>query len=82
MHFSLSTRAYVKILLHCCKYPHRSVNGVVVGAVSTKKDQCVHIQDAIPLFHLTLGLAPMLEVALSQVRKSVATTPYVVWTPT
>lgn len=67
MQFSLSAKAYAKIVLHCCKYPHRSVNGVVVGTVSTKKDHAVLIQDAIPLFHLSLGLAPMLEVALSQV---------------
>ncbi|KAL5466843.1 hypothetical protein EMCRGX_G030994 [Ephydatia muelleri] len=73
MHFSLSAKAYAKIVLHCCKYPHRSVNGVVVGVVSTKKDQGVQIQDAIPLFHLNLALAPMLEVALSQVETYVTT---------
>lgn len=66
MPFSLSLKAYSKIVLHCCKYPHKAVNGVVIGSVS-KKDQSVQIQDAIPLFHLGLGLAPMLEVALAQV---------------
>lgn len=66
MPFSITLKAYSKIILHCCKYPHRAVNGVVIGFVSAK-DHVVHIQDAIPLFHLSLGLAPMLEVALSQV---------------
>ena len=66
MPFTISPRAYGKMLLHCCKYPDKAVNGVVVGAVS-KKDQSVQIQDAIPLFHLGLGLAPMMEVALTQV---------------
>ena len=67
MPFSLSLKAYSKIVLHCCKYPHKAVNGVVIGSIS-KKDQSVQIQDAIPLFHLGLGLAPMLEVALAQVQ--------------
>lgn len=66
MPFSLSLKAYAKIVLHCCKYPHKAVNGVVIGSIS-KKDQSVQIQDAIPLFHIGLGLAPMLEVALAQV---------------
>ena len=66
MPFSISLKAYSKIILHCCKYPDKAVNGVVIGSVS-KKDQSVQIQDAIPMFHLGLGLAPMLEVALTQV---------------
>ena len=66
MPFSISLKAYSKIILHCCKYPHKAVNGVVIGSVS-KKDQSVQIQDSIPLFHIGLGLAPMLEVALTQV---------------
>ena len=66
MPFSVSAKAHAKIVLHCCKYSHKAVNGVLIGSVS-KKDQTVQIQDAIPLFHLSLGLSPMLQVALTQV---------------
>ncbi len=66
MSYTVSLKAYSKILLHCAKYPHKAVNGVVIGSVS-KETQSVQIQDAIPLFHLGIGLAPMLEVALTQV---------------
>ncbi len=66
MSYTVSLKAYSKIILHCAKYPHKAVNGVVIGSVS-KETQSVQIQDAIPLFHLGIGLAPMLEVALTQV---------------
>jgi hypothetical protein len=66
--FSISAKAYAKILLHCCKYPHKAVNGVVIGTFSDKDQGAgVLIQDAVPLFHQNLSLAPMLEVALRQV---------------
>ncbi len=64
--YNITERAYAKIILHCCKYPHLTVNGVVIGSIS-KESQTVQIQDAIPLFHSGIGLAPMLEVALTQV---------------
>lgn len=53
----------LKVLLHCSKYPHASVNGVLLGRTS-KGSNSVEITDAIPLFHTCLTLAPMLEVAL------------------
>ena len=28
--FTLSLKAYAKIVLHCCKYPNKAVNGVVI----------------------------------------------------
>lgn len=66
--FQISAKAYAKIVLHCCKYPHRAVNGVVIGLFSDKDQGTgVLIQDAVPLFHQNLSLAPMLEVALRQV---------------
>ena len=64
--YSVSLKAYSKIILHCCKYRHLAVNGVVIGSIS-KETQTVQIQDAIPLFHSGIGLAPMLEVSLMQV---------------
>ena len=66
MKFTVSVKAYSKILLHACKYPHKAVNGILIsGSVGSPNE--VVIVDAIPLFHQCLGLAPMLEVALAQV---------------
>lgn len=65
---SVSTRAYCKLILHAAKYPHRAVNGVLLAEKNKGKEpKSVKFVDAIPLFHLTLGLAPMLEVALTQI---------------
>ena len=72
MSYTISLKAYSKIILHCSKYPHKAVNGVVIGSVS-KETQTVQIQDSVPLFHLGIGLAPMLEVALTQVSIRVLT---------
>ena len=66
--YSMSLKAYSKIVLHCCKYRNVAVNGVVIGSIS-KETQTVQVQDAIPLFHSGIGLAPMLEVSLTQVCK-------------
>lgn len=66
MHYSVSAKAYGKIIFHCAKYPHRAVNGVLIGTIS-KKDNSVQVQDCVPLFHAELDLTPMLEVALTQV---------------
>ncbi|KXJ24279.1 ER membrane protein complex subunit 8 [Exaiptasia diaphana] len=66
MKYHISAKAYTKMLLHAAKYPHKAVNGVLLGEESIQ-DSEVYAQDAIPLFHQCLGLAPMLEVALNQV---------------
>ena len=66
--YSMTLKAYAKIILHCSKYRHTAVNGVVIGSIS-KETQSVQIQDTIPLFHSGIGLAPMLEIALTQVSK-------------
>lgn len=66
MKFNLSSRSYAKILLHTSKYPHKAVNGVLLGG-ETVEDGEVYVLDAVPLFHICLGLAPMLEVALARV---------------
>ena len=67
MKVCISARAYSKILLHASKYPHKAVCGVLIAKENT--DITVDVLDAIPLFHLSLGLAPMMEVALTQVGK-------------
>ena len=65
---TLSTTAYCKLLLHAAKYPERAINGVLLAEKAKSKDsKGLKVVDAIPLFHLTLGLAPMMEVALMQV---------------
>lgn len=66
MRFVLFPKAYAKLIFHCCKYPHKELNGVLIGSIS-KKDNSVHVNDVIPLFHFNLALSPMLEVALAQV---------------
>lgn len=68
MEYSLSSKAFSKILLHAAKYPHRSINGVLLVRKQPEKDaKKVLIVECIPLFHLSLTLAPMMEVALTQV---------------
>ena len=65
MVLEISPLAYYKLVLHCLKYPHCAVNGVLLGKVGKGT---LHALDAIPLFHLTIGTAPIQEVALTQVR--------------
>ena len=60
-------QAYIKIVLHAAKYPHCSVNGVLLADLRKKDGRSVVIVDAVPFFHQALALAPMLEVALTQV---------------
>lgn len=62
----ISPRAYCKMILHAAKYPHASINGILL-ALDKKKGGVVRIMDCVPLFHLSLNLAPMAEIALSQV---------------
>ncbi|CAL8360972.1 ER membrane protein complex subunit 8 [Gadus morhua] len=65
----LTTQAYCKMLLHAAKYPHCAVNGLLVAEKTkdNKKDPSAPVLcvDCVPLFHGTLALAPMLEVALT-----------------
>ena len=63
-----SCRAYAKIVLHCAKYPHCAVNGVLLA----RGGDSPAIADAVPLFHQIQGLTPMLEVALAQVELAAA----------
>lgn len=70
----LTTQAYCKMVLHGAKYPHCAVNGLLVAERppgSRGREQAGPpslFVDCIPLFHGTLALAPMLEVALTLVR--------------
>lgn len=64
-----STKAYCKMIMHAAKYPHCAVNGLLLSERS-KLHQEFGTQtfvDCIPLFHISLGLTPMAEIALMQV---------------
>lgn len=63
---TMNAKAYSKIILHATKYPHCSVNGVLLAKASGNKSKVEYV-DAVPLFHISLNLTPMAEVALTQV---------------
>ncbi|ELT87052.1 hypothetical protein CAPTEDRAFT_111303 [Capitella teleta] len=66
--YNVSSRAYCKMVLHAAKYPHCAVNGVLLAEKRQSGEmKTIDLIDAIPLFHLSLSLAPMMEVALIQV---------------
>lgn len=72
MPIQLTSQAYCKMLLHAAKYPHYAVNGLLVAEKTKDKKKDGHSDpvlcvDCVPLFHGTLALAPMLEVALTLV---------------
>lgn len=72
MPIQLTSQAYCKMILHAAKYPHYAVNGLLVAEKTKEKKKDSHSEqtlcvDCVPLFHGTLALAPMLEVALTLV---------------
>ena len=67
----ISNKAYLKVVMHGLRYPHATVNGVLVGKRPVKGAKGQTIVDAIPLFHSGHGLTPMVEVALTQVSRVV-----------
>ena len=64
-----SSKAYCKMILHAAKYPHCSVNGLLLAErkKDSKGDKELVLVDTVPLFHLCLHVSPMAEVALMQV---------------
>jgi len=65
----ITTRCYLKIVMHSLKYPHATVNGVILAEKRKKKEGGHYLEfvDTIPLIHSSIGLTPMLEMALIQV---------------
>ena len=62
--YRVSSKAYVKLLLHAAKHPHASCTGLLVG------EECGHayrVTDVVPLFHHKSPLAPQLEAACATV---------------
>lgn len=66
MRYTIASPAYWTVVLHAARYPQHAVSGVLIGK---KIEGGVAIMEAVALFH-TQVLAPMLEIALIQVRMS------------
>lgn len=64
--YQISSPAYLKIVLHCAKHPHRSVNGLLIGRSGSAGQ--VDILDSVPLLHNWTSLSPMMEIGLDLVR--------------
>lgn len=73
--YTVSHQAYVKIILHAAKHPHKPVNGVLLGSQSPSGSSSVLVSDAVPLLHLWTSLSPMMEIGLDLVRYSVFADP-------
>ena len=66
--YEISTRAYCKMIMHSAKYPNSSLNGLLLARrEDMTRSKTVRFCDSIPLFHIAVGLTPMLEMALAQV---------------
>ncbi|QRV95602.1 hypothetical protein RhiJN_23620 [Ceratobasidium sp. AG-Ba] len=65
--FTISHKAYTKVIVHAAKYPHAPVNGVLIGKASTGNGT-VLVEDAIPLLHEWTSLSPMMEIGLDMAR--------------
>uniref|UniRef100_A0A0K8TR42 MPN domain-containing protein n=1 Tax=Tabanus bromius TaxID=304241 RepID=A0A0K8TR42_TABBR len=64
--FEISSCTYIKMILHAAKYPHCSINGVLLASKDSSKGK-TRIIDAVPLFHQCLHVSPMAEIALIQI---------------
>ena len=71
---TLEKDAYCTLFMHACKFPSRTVNGLLLGSAL---GDALTVRKALPLFHGPLGLAPMLEAALMLVQARA--TPVPLW---
>lgn len=62
--------AYCKIIAHAAKYPHCTLNGVLLAKASSINSKEIEFVDVVPLFHICVNLIPMAEIALMQVSYS------------
>ena len=62
--YVVASTAYAKIAFHAAKYPHRQVNGVLIGK---EEANTVSISDAIPMLHHWVSLSPSMEIGLDLV---------------
>ncbi|XP_075045443.1 ER membrane protein complex subunit 8 [Mixophyes fleayi] len=65
--FKLTTQAYCKMMLHSAKHPACSVNGILVAEKQKRRESHSQVLfvDCVPLFHGSIALSPVLEVALT-----------------
>lgn len=61
----LSCLAYAKMYLHASQFPRCSVNGLLLSSSAAGGAVC--ITDCVPLLHTHLSLAPITQLALTQV---------------
>lgn len=67
--YNLTEEAYLTIFLHAAKYPSCTICGVLLAPQPGASSKASYtIEAAVPLFHLSMLLAPCVEVALNQVR--------------
>ena len=60
--YALSHQAYLNLLLHAAKYPHKPVNGVLLG--KAPNSEVVEVTATVPLLHAWTSLSPMMEIGL------------------
>jgi len=63
--YVLSHKAYLSLLLHAAKHPHKPVNGVLLGKSS--EADTVDVVATVPLLHAWTSLSPMMEIGLDLV---------------
>ncbi|XP_060535852.1 ER membrane protein complex subunit 8/9 homolog [Cylas formicarius] len=68
-----NARAFSKIILHAVKYPHCAVNGVLLAKGHAVSNKEIEFVDAVPLFHMSINLTPMAEIALMQIDEFAST---------
>ncbi|KAJ8916924.1 hypothetical protein NQ315_013395 [Exocentrus adspersus] len=66
----LSCKAYCKMILHAVKYPHAAVNGVLLAKKSSLHSDQIEFVDVVPLFHISINLTPLAEIALMMVNST------------
>ncbi|KAG8680249.1 hypothetical protein FRC08_016438, partial [Ceratobasidium sp. 394] len=66
--FTVSHKAYTKVIVHAAKYPHAPVNGVLIGRPTPSDGGSIVVEDAIPLLHQWTSLSPMMEIGLDLAR--------------
>lgn len=60
-------KVYCKMIAHAAKYPHCTLNGILLAKAATINSKEVEFVDVVPLFHISINLIPMAEIALMQV---------------
>jgi ER membrane protein complex subunit 8/9 len=68
--FTISSRAYAKIILHSGKYPASSLLGLLIGR--REAEGSIVIDDVVPLLHKWTTLSPIAEVGCALVSATAA----------